>query len=182
MKVVFLDIDGVLNTEVYMRHLFYIHENVGVKEYKAIKASHLYRDEFGHWFDPMAVDMLKWVIEATGAKIVISSTWRMSGTEVMKELWKKRELPGEIIGITPNHRRRTGSSLQRGKEIQEWLDLHPEVTDYVIIDDDADMEPNQKDSFVQTDYQYGLTYQKAFECVSILNSEVLVEKNPPILT
>lgn len=171
MKVIFLDIDGVLNTEVYMRHLFYIHEQIGVKDYKAIKASKLYRDEYGHWLDPMAVDMLKWVIEATEAKIVISSTWRNSGLEVMQEMWASRSLPGDVISITPNHRPRTGTSLQRGKEIQEWLDQHPEVTHYVIIDDDADMEPHQKECFVQTDYQYGLTAQKAHDCVIILNKD-----------
>lgn len=158
MKVIFLDIDGVLNTEVFIRIL----HSEGLQE--------RIRDEYGHRFDPMAVDMFKWIIEETGAKIVISSTWRMSGLLIMQEMWGKRNLPGEVIGITPNHMRRTGSTLQRGKEIQEWLDCNP-VQSYVIIDDDSDMESHQLPYFVQTDFQYGLTYEKAVKCVDILGKK-----------
>ena len=41
------------------------------------------------------------IIELTGAKIVISSTWRKSGLSVRKELWKFSNLPGEVIDVTP---------------------------------------------------------------------------------
>jgi hypothetical protein len=91
----------------------------------------------------------------------------MSGLSIMKEMWAKRGLPGEVIDITPNHMTRTGSTLQRGKEIDEWLSFHPDVTHYVILDDDEDMEPHQMDNFVKTsgnvdhpdcvDVGYGLT-------------------------
>jgi hypothetical protein len=143
MKVIFLDIDGVLN--VYPQ---------GYDEYGAI------------WHDHFIAN-LKRIIDATDAKIVISSTWRMSGLSIMKEMWAKRGLPGEVIDITPNHMTRTGSTLQRGKEIDEWLSFHPDVTHYVILDDDEDMEPHQMDNFVKTsgnvdhpdcvDVGYGLT-------------------------
>lgn len=168
MKVIFLDIDGVLNTEVFQRAFFGILGRLNIErpEAKKIAKAEL-RDEYGIMFDPMAVDMLEWIIKDTGAKIVISSTWRMSGLTIMQEMWKHRNLPGEIIDITPNHMRRTGSTLQRGKEIQEWLDANP-VESYVIIDDDADMEPEQLPFFVQTDYQYGLTPNDANKCVAIL--------------
>lgn len=157
MKVIFLDIDGVLNTEVWTRHVFKI---IGDKTdtYK----SQWYRDEYGHIFDSMAVDMLEWLIEATGAKIVISSTWRMSGLRVMQTMWEMRDLPGEVIDITPK------LNTPRGEEIAEWL-RENQVDSYVIIDDDADMLPEQLSNFVQTDCQYGLTLQKALDCVNILN-------------
>lgn len=177
MKVIFLDIDGVLNTEVFTRAFFGILKrlNTDRPEAKKIAKAEL-RDDYGVLFDPMAEDMLKWIVEATGAKIVISSTWRMSGLKIMQEMWTKRGLPGEVIDVTPNHMKRTGCTLQRGKEINEWLSSNP-VESYVIIDDDSDMEPEQLFRFVQTDYQYGLTYKAAVKCVDVLNNAIT---SPPV--
>jgi hypothetical protein len=57
--------------------------------------------------------------------------------------------------------------VERGHEIQDWLDKHKEVTNYVIIDDDNDMLDTQRSNFVRTannmhhedkvDIGYGLT-------------------------
>jgi hypothetical protein len=164
-KCIFLDIDGVLNTEVWVRHIFSLFKG---KTHGQLKK--YLRDDYGATFDSMAVDMLSYIINETDAKIVISSTWRASGLKIMLEMWKTRELPGEVIDITPNHMSWTGSTLQRGKEIDEWLSKHPEVTNYVIIDDDTDMEPHQLGNFVHVDPQYGLTAKKALECINILNN------------
>lgn len=43
----------------------------------------------------------------------------------------------------------------RGAQIQSWLDDHPEVTHYVVLDDDADMGP-VLDRLVKTTWEYGL--------------------------
>jgi precorrin-6B methylase 1 len=40
------------------------------------------------------VDNLRSIIDKTGAKIVISSSWRTDGLDIMKDLWKYRDLPG----------------------------------------------------------------------------------------
>jgi len=98
MKVIFLDIDGVLN--LYCES----------------------RDEYGCCFHSHLVDNLKRLIDETGAKIVISSTWRFSGLVIMKEMWIKRGLPGEVVGITPNFMRHHGTTLCRGKEIDAYLE------------------------------------------------------------
>jgi hypothetical protein len=137
-------------------------------------------DKFGAIFHKHFVDNLKRIIDETGAKIVISSTWRMgNGLEGMIEMWKFRNLPGEVVGITPNFMWRTGSTLQRGKEIDAYLEEHPEVTNYVIIDDDSDMEPHQLENFVMTfgnkehsdcvDIGYGLTTECSNWAIEILN-------------
>ena len=156
MKVIFLDIDGVLNV---------IPQG---------------RDKWGALFHPHLVDNLKRIIDATGAKIVISSTWRM-GNELhgMKEMWRDRGLPGEVVGVTPNFMYKTGSTLQRGKEIDAYLEEHPQITNYVIIDDDSDMEPHQLENFVMTsgntnhsdciDIGYGLTKECSDWAINILN-------------
>jgi hypothetical protein len=88
IKIIFLDIDGVLNL-CYPKH-----------------------DKFGRIFHPHFVDNLKMIIDETDAKIVISSTWRADGIERLRELWKYRNYPGEIIDITPFSKSRI-----RGKEI-----------------------------------------------------------------
>lgn len=165
MDVIFLDIDGVLNVS-YPEH-----------------------DKFGRVFHPKFVKNLKSIINATSAKIVISSSWRASGFEVMKDMWKERHLPGEVIDITPYYCKslmnyfdvQNYDDLVRGHEIQWWLDSQsPSISKYVILDDDEDMLDNQKKNFIQTsgntdhtDYEdigYGLTVECAEAAIKILNS------------
>lgn len=151
-KIIFLDIDGVLN--------------VHCEE----------RDEFGPIFHKNFEDNLKWIIEKTSAKIVITSTWRFSGLNSMIEMWKHRGLPGEVIGITPHI-----GICKRGEEIQFWMKNKP-ILNYVIIDDDTDMLPIQKNNFVKTsgnkdhpdcvDIGYGLTKKCAEKAVEILNKKL----------
>lgn len=170
MKLLFLDIDGVHHTEVYNAAVWDV---FSVLEYARPEAKKMFktviRDEFGNRFDPMTIRALKHIIDSTGAKIVISSSWRSDGLDVMQAMWKHRNLPGEVIGVTPNHMNKTGSTLQRGKEIDEYLSQHPEVESYCIIDDDTDMESHQLINFVQTDSQYGLTWNNAEKVIEILN-------------
>jgi hypothetical protein len=161
MKIIFLDIDGVLN--VYCEG----------------------RDQFGCTFHSNFVDNLRNIIEQTGAKIVISSTWRSDGLETMQEMWKFRNYPGEVIDITPLSFELINLGLfeyydqiERGHEIEMWLKVHPEVSNYVIIDDDNDMLDNQKANFVRTannmnhpdkiDIGYGLTKICSEKAIEIL--------------
>jgi hypothetical protein len=164
MKVIFLDIDGVLNTGAYSVHFFELAKLIDKtkKEAKAFRQEIL-RDEFGNKFDPLAVDALKMIIEDTGAKIVISSTWRKSGLTFCEKMWEFRDLPGEVIGITPV------LNTARGEEIAEWLKEN-ETESFVIIDDDRDMLPEQINSFVKTSGTYGLTLKDAQKAIEILNS------------
>lgn len=160
MKVIFLDFDGVLNV---------------------IPQGH---DEFGGIFHPEFVDNLKRIIDETGAKLIISSSWRHSGLERMKRMWEFRGYPGEIIGITPDLWRRVKDEeyherLQRGDEIQVILDLKPEIENYVILDDDSDMLASQMQNFVCCssninhpdciDIGYGLTKECTKKAIRILN-------------
>ena len=73
----------------------------------------------------------------------------------------------EFIDITPSTIQR-----HRGTEIQMWLDAHPEVENYVILDDDTDMLDNQSDHFVQTSYEEGLNEETANKAISILNDGI----------
>jgi len=148
-KVIFLDIDGVLNL---------------------ISQGH---DKFGSIFHSNFTDNLKYIIDKTNAKIVISSSWRLSGLNWIKDLWLYRNLPGEIIDRTKS----IYPSTKRGYEIQDWLDNNKYIN-YCIIDDDTDMLEHQFNNFVQTSNNYnhtdniegyGLTKQCSDKVIKILN-------------
>ena len=164
-NILFLDIDGVLNTE--RQHDRCV--NLGADQV----------DNFGYAFDPEAVANLKRIVEHTGADIVISSSWKMWGLDAMQRMWARRELPGKVIGITPN----TESDEMllsidldlmdipaiKGSEIKEWLLTNGnQDTHYAILDDLPDMLPEQESHFVQTDPRIGITQDDATVVISIL--------------
>lgn len=159
-KIIFLDIDGVLNV------------------------CYPERDQYGSRFHPHFEENLKRLIDKTGAKIVISSSWRSDGLEVMIEMWKYRNLPGEVVGITcsEEHIKKilNKDKVVRGDEIQEFLDTYKDdISNYVILDDDCDMLPEQFDNFVQCsdnqthedciDIGYGLTSLCVDRAIEVLN-------------
>lgn len=150
--VIFLDFDGVLNTEQY-------HARLAV-EGKPNK------DAWGPLFDPRAVDNLCRIIDATDAAIVISSSWRylhrLGSLRMMREV---RELPGEVIGTIP-----CGATyISRGEDIECWLDKYGRP-DYVIIDDLDDFSPAQHDRYVETNPILGITEADARKAIEILTS------------
>ena len=175
-KVLFLDIDGVFNVEVFINAFWLFCKQLEMKRPEAKKAfNELLRDGHGNLFCPTTVNMLEWIIKETGADIVISSTWRYSGLSVMQEMWKSRALPGTVIDITPVINAPANiefkEAAERGNEIAAWILKHPEYNRYCIVDDDNDMLESQKDYFVQTNSFYGLTNSDANRVVEILNKE-----------
>ena len=116
-KIIFLDFDGVMDTEYY--------------DHLLSEADKPISDEYGLLFDPECVKNLKYIIDSTGADIVVSSTWKdfMTYQEIL-DMWKCRRLPGHVTDVTPS----TGNH-KRGDEIDGWLkECHTECN-YVIIDD-----------------------------------------------
>ena len=106
MKVIFLDIDGVLNSDEYIDRA----KNVqGIERH----------------IDIDKVKLLKKAIDETGAKTVLTSSWRNSkdiGT--LRELLAKYEI---YFDATPFIK------WERGLEIKQW---HNRVEDYIILDDE----------------------------------------------
>jgi len=134
MLVLFLDVDGVLS---------------------------LYRNNSTFGLSKPCIKQLKRIIEETGAKIVVSSTWRLlpRTLDILKRKLKYRGL--YIYDVTP-------VSGIRGKEIEEWLDTHSDIDNYVILDDDTDMLDSQLSHFVKTSMLDGLTEEKATQAINIL--------------
>lgn len=134
MKVLFLDIDGVLNST------------------RSCIAFHGYPFGLGaeslEMFDPIAVNMIRGLCAHAGVSVVVSSAWRI--THHWDDIGKSLDLP--TIDATPQ------LMGPRGNEIQAWLDAHPDVTQYAIVDDDADMLNSQLPRFVKTDINEGLSF------------------------
>lgn len=149
--VIFLDFDGVLNTEQYQARL-----SVEGKPTK---------DVWGPLFDPRAVMNLRLILDVTQAVIVVSSSWRYAHSlGSLRMMWDVRELPGEIFDTLA-----CGATyISRGEEIECWLDKH-DRPDYVIIDDLDDFFPSQHDRYVETNPIFGITeanVQKAIETLT----------------
>ena len=164
-KIIFLDIDEVLITE--RQHDRCVEDGISPV------------DGFGFAFDPEAVANLKSIVENTGADIVISLSWKLWGLDAMQRMWTRRDLPGEVIDITPN----TESDEMllsidldfmdipaiKGSEIKEWLSTNGnQDTRYAILDDLPDMLPEQESHFVQTDPRIGITEEDAERIIEIL--------------
>lgn len=98
--------------------------------------------------------------------VVISSSWRIGfSLQFIEAVLKHHGFKGTVIGKTPRSNPRDGSfRILRGWEIREWLVDHPEVTDFVILDDDSDMDdlPN----FVHVNGSKGLTMNDIEQAVA----------------
>lgn len=154
MKVVFLDVDGVLNSEEFV-----------LRKVEQNGLENVHGDFPRSEFCPILVAHLNTLLNATKAKIVFSSSWRHGRSlSNIQELLDSVGVYGEVISKTPDL-----PNLIRGHEIKEWLTFHPEVSSFVIIDDDDDMLPEQLSNFVQTDFRKGLSLEKVKEAIKILN-------------
>lgn len=170
-KIIFLDFDGVLNTEKYQSELRLAGKNGW--------------DDFGQLFDPEAVENLKMVLDTVpDALLVINSSWKLEGFDRMKELWKARHLPGKIHSCTPDYvPDLTNIDLEnfdniamlagKGNEVKQWIEANlMEGCQYVIFDDMPDFLPDQEEHLVCTDPRFGITVEDAMQAIVILLKEV----------
>jgi len=169
-KYIFLDIDGVLATPKSI-------ESVG-----------------GEWkIEDEKQELLKQIIKLTGAKIVLSSSWRKWDLESTIEFMKQEGFwfSDLIVGVTIrayqylDRTKKIHLSIPRGVEIKQWIDTNIHSDNgknwewkelgkdyqYVILDDDSDMLYTQRKNFVNTISNLGLTTQDCEDAIRILNTE-----------
>lgn len=156
-KICFLDIDGVLNSVNFFEEKSLSKRRQELKgkyenKHIAIRLASI---------DPKAVELLNKLTEATGAKIVVSSSWR--GDSALQTIFTLTGIKEPIYGETPRL-----YSMYRGQEIQQWLDKH-KCDKYVILDDDLDFFDSQLPYFVHTDWRVGLTESDINKAINILN-------------
>lgn len=180
MKVIFLDIDGVLNSNDW-----------AVRRFKEVEMDEIAAQYPFYEFDPKLVENLNSIIEQTGAVVVVSSTWRHGRTkEDLQSILDRVGFRGEIIDVTPHFGspKNFGYTIPRGCEIEWWLkqkkfqrinwsreeqrkmEEKAEVKNYVILDDDSDMLYGQSEHFVKCSFMNGLTQNEVDKSVKILNS------------
>jgi hypothetical protein len=167
MKVVFLDFDGVLNSEDWYTDR--PHPNL--------------------MFNPMAIDLVNVIADrfAGDLAFVISSSWRILGRDPDRDersslnycrgVLDGYRFHGRVFDATPTSGEcgRAGKPLpgpERGHEIQRWLDGHPEVATYVIIDDSDDMV-HLTPRLVRTEWKLGITEADVKRVIEMLDVPVL---------
>lgn len=158
-KLIFLDIDGVLNCNDTINKPRWKDNEEGQKNY---------------FLDEDLIQLLNYVIKRTGAKVVVSSTWRkLYEQEHLQTILEDYGFEGEIIGMTG-----ACCSGIRGVEILNYvkendgqLGHYSDFNSYVILDDDSDMLIWQKDNFVNTDGRVGLAKHHVYKAINILNKE-----------
>lgn len=149
MKVLFLDIDGVINRFKY------------------------YDDgKLNNELDEDCIKRLSNIIESTNCKIVISSTWKASPhlMDILEDDLFPHLPAGCVAGCTKTHI----PQVQRETEIREYLAEHKdEIENYVIVDDyDFELKSFLNGGHcVITDALDGLTTEDMKECIQILNKE-----------
>ena len=106
MKVIFLDIDGVLNCD------------------------HMANPrKFPYVVDKKLLARFKKLLSRTGAKVVLSSSWRLDPVGLLAA--KHWGVP--FIDVAADMPKKT-----RRDEVVTWLSKHPNVIRYTIIDDEDD--------------------------------------------
>lgn len=156
IKVIFLDIDGVL-----------------------IPVS----GTGNNGFNGRNIDNLNELIKKTGAKIVISSDWRDKGIDYVKNVLYNSGVRGDIIGMTPrfkiNDEIYGEIKVPRGLEIQKWIEKFNSfdgknldyVLNYVILDDHMDMLVEQLDHMIEIDQSKGFDGKALKDALTILEKD-----------
>lgn len=153
MNAIFLDIDGVLNTQ-----------------------ESLYNHNFNHEVE-IDIDkllLLKELIDKTNSLVVLSSSWRIGLTIEDGIIKSKSDFHDDFLsllymyGITL-YDRTPSIEGNRAKEIHTYLSLHPEIDNYVILDDEYVDDSN----LIQTSYYTdGLTREHVNLAISKLSSRL----------
>lgn len=136
--VIFLDIDGVIQSPRYC---------VAVGETGWLSA-----------FEPAAMHMLRNLIVDAKCQVVISSSWRHGHKDPghLKQIFRCCGFKAISNAFHDDWRTKSIEGMTRGHEIAEWLSRHQDVENYIILDDDSDMLPEQADHFVHTCCQNGI--------------------------
>lgn len=157
---IFLDIDGVLNSDDWYQYYWDNDLKYTNKEYN---------------IDFRAVERINRLVETTGAEIVLSSSWRfdmdvtklrLSRSGLKYEISKK--LPGCEFGV---------NSPTRGELIAEYVN-NQKCRRYVILDDDNDMTDEQKENhFIKIDPFVGITDSDIDKAIEILSRKTEKKSN-----
>lgn len=152
MKVIFLDVDGVLNASDYTKTSDKVNGILGIRDYNLIN-----------------LQKLKIL---TDAEIVLTSTWKL-------DYLKKNDLGKYLIDKLEEYNLKIydctiDNIYDRGRGIIEYLNKYPFIENFVILDDDLfdDYKTfDLVDNLVKTDFSEGFTEEKMKQALKILQSK-----------
>jgi hypothetical protein len=158
MKVLFLDIDGVLNSQEFLRN------------------------NKSEPIDRKNVTVLKNVIDKTGAVIVMSSAWRLWFDENMMPIEGDSQYLYDILsefGIrifakTPDFsteeiRVKKTFSHVKAKEILAWLNENYNIDKYAVIDDLDLINEEVNAHLIRINGQVGITEEDAIRVINMVS-------------
>ena len=163
MKIIFFDVDGVLNCE---------------STEKGVRSKSRCGSFTG--IDKDKVKRLATIVEKTNAKLVLISDWKI-GWEPFKRYDKALNPHAKYLD---DHLKRKGDLYiidktedeepdLRGSGIKNWLSRHPDVTDWIVLDDTyfSDyFDSNIVEHLILTDPIVGLTDENVEAAIKILNN------------
>ncbi len=131
------------------------------------------QDESPKELDSTNLSILARVISKTGAKIVLSSNWRVSGLADFQKAVYLFAKPNDmqvildsLIGCTPLLE---GPDITRAVEIQDWLDNNPGPWNWIVLDD---MWVNVGKRLVQCGGDLGLTGNEESVILEMFKTEM----------
>lgn len=158
IKILFLDIDGVMNK---FEKILLSPREATPNTMKSLGLTLEVHKEL--------VDRVNQITDATGAYIVISSSWRIGyladWVDVVLYLHNSG-LKGFILGRTPSFR----ELRTRGEEIKAYLSDHKEenIVSFIILDDNNDMG-QYSERLILTDHQIGIQDEHVEQAIRMLN-------------
>lgn len=161
MRVVFLDFDGVINTIQIYKEQSERNDRISAK---------------GYFFDMcnsskkrvsnmQAVIWLDKICHDYDLKIVISSTWRINYKDSVEALYNSglsKDI--DVVGYTP------WDNDSRGSQIKKYLSEHKEIKDFIILDDDSDMD-DLINHLIQTNTYAGITAETEMKVGAYFNDK-----------
>lgn len=156
MNIIFLDVDGVLNS---FRKLKLVYEKTNKPH-----------SGYNYPFDEICLKNLKKLVEETNSKIIITSTWRKSelGLNKLLSILKEYDLDKYVIGCTP-------ILETKEKEIKQYLLNIPKPYNFIILDDNSNLNKFLP-YLIKTDSYVGLTLKNVEDGIKILNKESIKSK------
>lgn len=154
MKIIFLDVDGVLNNASYIKKCYK----------KSINKKETFYSGKNVPFDIKCLKNLAKIVKKTGAKIVLSSTWRIYKSHIYVLEARLAEYGLRIYDKTDI------INMIKGAEITEWLKQHRDIENYVVIDDEEYNLSNFIDNkhLVIVNSEYGLTFGDRIRAINKL--------------
>ena len=191
MKVIFLDIDGVIqpyNSQSRFKHDLKALRKELSKKYNRDYSIYHSADVGACYYDwnEDAVNRIKKILKETGAKIVISSDWRSEELlDKMKDLLRIWNMDKYLVGETEaafdgekmtmqetcnyiEKKIKSDKFSYREIEILDYVYKHKEITNYVAIDD-MNLSKTIGEHFVKTDNL--IDDKQVDECIKILNNK-----------